>query len=36
MMDTMTDQELDHPELINATARERIAIASGKTVDDVG
>jgi signal recognition particle GTPase len=35
MMDTMTDAELDNPELINGKSRERISKASGKSEDDV-
>jgi len=35
LLDALTDQELDDPELINGKARERIAISSGKSIDDV-
>ena len=35
MLDAMTDVELDNPEKINGPARERIARAAGRTVDDV-
>ena len=35
MLDAMTDAELDSPEGINGPARERIARAASKSVDDV-
>jgi signal recognition particle GTPase len=35
-MDVMTDKELDSPDTINGPIRERISIASSKTVDEVG
>lgn len=35
MLDAMTEAELENPELIKATARDRIAKASGKTAEDV-
>lgn len=35
MLDAMTDVELDNPEKINGPARERIARAAGRSVDDV-
>jgi signal recognition particle GTPase len=35
MLDAMTDNELDNPEKINGPARERIARAASRNVDDV-
>lgn len=35
MLDAMTEVELDYPEKINRPARERIARATGRSVDDV-
>ncbi len=35
MLDAMTEAELDDPSLVNGAARERIAKASGKPIDQV-
>lgn len=35
MLDVFTEQELDDPSLVDTKAKERIARASGKTVDEV-
>ena len=35
MLDAMTDAELDNPEKINGPSRERIARATGRSVDDI-
>lgn len=35
IIDSMNDDELDHPENVNGKAKERIAAASGKSIDQV-
>lgn len=35
IIDSMNDQELDHPEHVNGRTKERIAAASGKSIDQV-
>ena len=35
ILDAMTPEELDNPALINGQAKQRIALASGKPVDNV-
>lgn len=35
MLNTFSEQELDDPTIVDTKAKERIARASGKTVDEV-
>lgn len=35
MLDAMTPEELDNPDKVNGQSKSRIALQSGKSIDDV-